>query len=115
MRNLYESADKQIASRMGESLKALRLKQNITQQSIAEASQISLSTVKKIESGEIGSFDAFLRMLRTLGKLEILQPLVEQEEMSPNEYYEFVNSKKRKVRKRAVGTIQPKKQEDSEW
>lgn len=115
MSNLYESADKQIACRMGESLKALRLKQNITQQSLADASQISLSTVKKIESGEIGSFDAFLRMLRTLGKLEILQPLVEQEEMSPNEYYEFVNSRKKKVRKRASGTLQPKRQEKSEW
>lgn len=115
MSSLYESADKQIACRMGESLKALRLKQNITQQSLADASQISLSTVKKIESGEIGSFDAFLRMLRTLGKLEILQPLVEQEEMSPNEYYEFVNSRKKKVRKRASGTLQPKRQEKSEW
>ena len=115
MSSLYESADKQITSRIGDSLKALRLKQNITQQSIAEASQISLSSVKKIESGEIGSFDAFLRMLRTLGKLEILQPLVEREEMSPNEYYEFVNSKKKKMRKRAAGTIQPKRQEVSEW
>ena len=115
MNGLYGNSDKQIPSRIGDSLKALRLKQNITQQSIAEASQVSLSTVKKIESGEIGTFDAFLRMLRTLGKLEILQPLVEQEEMSPNEYYEFVNSKKKKMRKRAVGTIQTKRQEESEW
>ena len=115
MNGLYGNSDKQIASRIGDTLKALRLKQNITQQSIAEASQVSLSTVKKIESGEIGTFDAFLRMLRTLGKLEILQPLVEQEEMSPNEYYEFVYSRKRKERKRASGVLQPKRQEKSEW
>lgn len=115
MNNLYGTSDTMIASRIGESLKASRLKQNITQQSLAEASQVSLSTVKKIESGEIGSFDAFIRVLRTLGKLEILQPLVEEEEMSPNEYYAFMHSKKKKERKRAAGTIKAKRQEEPEW
>lgn len=115
MNSFYGTSDALIESRIGKSLKALRLKQNITQQSIAEASQVSLSTVKKIENGEIGSFNAFIRLLRTLGKLEILQPLVEEEEMSPNEYYALMNSQKKKVRKRAAGTIRNKQQETSEW
>ena len=115
MDNLYGAADTTIKKRIGESLKALRLKQNITQQSIANASQVSISTVKKLENGEIGSFDAFIRLLRTLGKLEILQPLVEAEELSPNEYYALVNAKKKKARKRAVGILQSTHQEESEW
>ena len=38
-----------IQSKIGERLKAVRLKQNITQQALAEESGVSLSSVKKIE------------------------------------------------------------------
>lgn len=100
--DIYSLSDNVIQKKVGERLKSLRLRQNITQTSLADESQVSLSSVKKIERGEIGSFDSFIRLLRTLGKLDVLQPLVEEEQMSPNEYYEFVNSSKKKVRKRAA-------------
>lgn len=100
--DIYSLSDNVIQKKVGERLKSLRLRQNITQTSLADESQVSLSSIKKIERGEIGSFDSFIRLLRTLGKLDVLQPLVEEEQMSPNEYYEFVNSSKKKVRKRAA-------------
>ena len=62
-------SDLQLEKRIGGKLKAIRLKRNITQQSLAEASSISLSSLKKIENGEIGTFDSLLRVLRTLGIL----------------------------------------------
>ena len=96
-------ADEMILNKIGERLKALRLKQNITQQRLAEDSSVSLSSVKKIENGEIGSFESLLRVLRTLGKLEVLQPLVEEEQLSPSEYYEMVNKLHSLRRKRASG------------
>ena len=107
--------DALILTKMGQRLKSLRLKQNITQQSLAEAANVSLSTVKKIEKGEICSFDALLRMLRTLGKLDVLQPLVEEEQLSPGEYYEMVQASKTHQRKRAVGKLSNKIQEESAW
>ena len=95
-------ADTIIFNRIGGNLKAARLKQNITQQSLADAADISLSSLKKIEKGEIGSFNSLLRVLRTLGKLDVLQPLVEEEQLSPSEYYKFVHSiKSRRQQKRA--------------
>ena len=97
-------ADEMIQSKIGEQLKAVRLKQNITQQRLAEDSGVSLSSVKKIENGEIRSFESLLRVLRTLGKLEVLQPLVEEEQISPSEYYEMVNKASKAQRKRAVGS-----------
>lgn len=100
--DIYSLSDNVIQKKVSERLKSLRLRQNITQTSLADESQVSLSSIKKIERGEIGSFDSFIRLLRTLGKLDVLQPLVEEEQMSPNEYYEFVNSSKKKVRKRAA-------------
>lgn len=115
MDDIYQLPDRTILLRIGEKLKALRLKQNITQQSLAEAANVSISTVKKIEKGEICSFDAFLRMLRTLRKLDALQQLVDEEQLSPSEYYDMVQASKTRLRKRAVGKLNQTKREESEW
>lgn len=116
MDDIYMLADATIVSRIGNLLKAARLKQNITQQSLASASGVSLSSIKKIEKGEIGTFDSLLRVLRTLGKLDVLQPLVNEEQLSPSEYYELVHSASTKhQRKRAVGRLNNKTKEDVEW
>ncbi len=114
MEDVYSLSDGQIEKRIGEKLKAVRLKQNITQDSLAKSSSISLSSVKKVESGKIGSFDTLLRILRTLGMLDELAHLCDEEQMSPNEYFEMMNSVKKGRRKRAVGTVK-KNQEESEW
>ena len=103
MDDIYTLSDTQLSKRIGEKLKAIRLKRNITQQSLAEASSISLSSVKKVENGEIGSFDTLLRILRTLGMLESISQLFEEEHLSPSEYYQMVNKAKKQARKRAVG------------
>lgn len=114
MDDIYALSDTQLSKRIGEKLKAIRLKRNITQQSLAEASSISLSSVKKVENGEIGSFDTLLRILRTLGMLESISQLFEEEHLSPSEYYEMVNKAKKQTRKRAVGKLKVNK-EESEW
>lgn len=114
MDDIYTLSDTQLSRRIGEKLKAIRLKRNITQQSLAEAASISLSSVKKVENGEIGSFDTLLRILRTLGMLESISQLFEEEHLSPSEYYEMVNKAKKQTRKRAVGKLKVNK-EESEW
>ena len=108
-------SDEVIQRKIGERLNAVRLKQNITQQALAEESGVSLSSVKKIEKGEIGSFDSLLRVLRTLGKLDVLLPLVEEEQLSPSEYYELVQKAGAHQRKRAAGKSTLKDKEESVW
>ncbi|MBR4294716.1 MAG: helix-turn-helix transcriptional regulator [Bacteroidaceae bacterium] len=115
MEDIYTLADPIITQKIGEKLKKTRLKQNITQMSLAQEAGISLSTLKKLENGEIASFDPLLRTLRTLGLLEVLLPLVEEEQLSPNEYYELVNSVTKKTRKRASGNSFTKTKTESEW
>ena len=46
--------------------------------------------------------------------LDELHHLCEEEQLSPNEYYDMVNSAKKRKRKRAVGSINTNK-EESEW
>lgn len=104
MADVYQMTDKLILRRTGENMKHTRLRQNITQQALAEDAGVSLSTVKNIEKGRIGSFDSLVRVSRVLGKLGVLMPLVEEEPLSPNEYYELVQKAGARQRKRAAGT-----------
>ena len=117
--NIYMLPDREICRKIGQKVRELRLRQNITQMSLAELSQISVSSVKKIENGDIGTFDSLMRVLRILGELDIFSPLMKEEEMSPNEYWAFVQEAKKKKRKRA-GSIENThsylmKKEESEW
>ena len=114
MEDIYILSDVQIQKNIGEKIKSTRLKQNITQDSLAASASISRSSVQKVESGEIKSFDTFLRILRTLGMLDELHHLCKEEELSPSEYYDMANSAKKGKRKRAVGCINANK-EESEW
>ena len=115
MENVYVLSDAAILTKIGERIKSLRLKQNITQQSLGETANVSLSVIKKVEKGEIHSFDVLLRLLRTLGQLEVLQPLVEEQQLSPSEYYELMRKSEMQQRKRASGKINHTGKEESEW
>ena len=115
MEDIYALSDLMILSRIGERIKATRLKQNVTQEQLAKESNVSLSSVKKIEKGEIGSFDSIMRVLRILGLLDVLQPLVEEEQLSPSEYYNLVHSARKKQRKRAARKPRKTDKEESLW
>ncbi len=111
MEDIYSLSDTQVQKRIGEKLKSIRLKQNITQKSLAEEADISLSSVKNIENGRIGSFESLLRIMRVLGELDAFQTLIAEELLSPGEYYELVNAGKKVSRKRAAGKIKTEKEE----
>ena len=64
MEDVYALSDVQIQTKIGEKIKATRLKQNITQENLAESALISRSSVQKVESGEIRSFDTFFSYLK---------------------------------------------------
>ncbi len=102
--NVYMLPDGGICLRIGERLKNLRLRQNLTQKELADQAQISVSSIKKIENGEIGTFDSLMRVLRILGELDVLTPLMREVTMSPNEYLKFVETLKKKQRRRVTSS-----------
>lgn len=116
--NIYMLPDGEIRRRLGQKIRRLRLRQDFTQASLAEQAQVSLTTLKKIEKGDISYFDSLMRVLRVLGELDVFSPLIKEEEMSPNEYFEFVEANKKKQRKRATGSNKTNSRpnpEESEW
>lgn len=108
-------SDAEITRRISERLKELRLKQNISRRDMSVSSGVSMSSIVRMEDGEIKSFESFLRILRTLGRIDVLLPLLEEEEISPNEYFKLVHSAKTKQRRRASRSKSNNQQEESEW
>lgn len=115
--NIYILTDIELCNRIAAKIKTVRLKQNMSQAELADKSGVSISTIKRMEDGEVKNFESLIRILRTLGKLDIFVPLVEEEQLSPNEYYELASkaNKPKRKRKRASKGYTKENKEDSEW
>ena len=113
--NIYMLTDIEICDRIGVKIKTVRLKQNMSQEELADKSGVSISTIKRMEDGEVKNFESLIRVLRTLGKLDVFVPLVEEEQLSPNEYYELASKANKLVRKRASKGYKIENKEETEW
>lgn len=113
--NIYLLTDIELCNRIGVKMKTVRLKQNMSQDELADKSGVSISTIKRMEDGEVKTLESLIRILRTLGKLDIFIPLVEEEQLSPNEYYELTNKANKHKRKRASKGYKIENKEESEW
>ena len=111
--NIYILTDTELCNRIAAKIKTVRLKQNMSQAELANS--VSISTIKRMEDGEVKNFESLIRVLRTLGKLDIFIPLVEEEQLSPNEYYELANKANKPMRKRASKGYTKENKEESEW
>ena len=113
--NIYMLTDTELCNRIAAKIKTVRLKQNMSQAELADKSGVSISTIKRMEDGEVKNFESLIRILRTLGKLDIFVPLVEEEQLSPNEYYELAGKANKPKRKRASKGYTKENKEESEW
>jgi transcriptional regulator with XRE-family HTH domain len=109
--DFYALSDKTIEQELGNRLKTLRLQKNITQQELAEATTLSLNTIKSLESGR-GKLSTLIAVLRELGALEQLDNFIPEISISPMQ----LAKTRGKVRQRASGerTRSPAK-DDAEW
>ena len=113
--NIYILTDIELCNRIGVKMKTVRLKQNMSQDELADKSGVSISTIKRMEDGEVKTLESLIRILRTLGKLDIFIPLVEEEQLSPNEYYELASKANKHMRKRASKGYKIENKEETEW
>ena len=113
--NIYILTDTELCNRIAAKIKTVRLKQNMSQAELADKSGVSISTIKRMEDGEVKNFESLIRVLRTLGKLDVFVPLVEEEQLSPNEYYELASKANKPKRKRASKGYTKENKEESEW
>ena len=80
--DLYSMSDKALLSMLGGRLRALRLRKNITQRDLAEATTLSLNVIKALEEGK-GKLSTLIAVLRELGALEPLDSFIPEPLVSP--------------------------------
>ena len=78
----YSITDSAIEEEIGARLKALRLRRDITQQALADATGLSVTAIKGIESGG-GRLSTIVAVLRELSVLDQLDNFIPKITISP--------------------------------
>ena len=78
----YTASDSTILESLGERLRELRLRKNITQEALAERTLLSVGTIKSLEAGK-GKLSTLVAVLRELGALEQLDGFIPSVTISP--------------------------------
>ena len=87
--------DAQILSEIAERLKDARLQKEYTQAELAELSGVSKGTIENLEKGESIQLSNFIKILRALGYMDLLNNLI-----SDDRDYDVVCEKTAKKRQR---------------
>ncbi|HKF83189.1 MAG TPA: helix-turn-helix transcriptional regulator [Solirubrobacterales bacterium] len=85
MRIENENSDQAVLEELGARLARTRLEQNVSQEKLASAAGVSKSTLERIETGREVKLTSLVRILRALGRLELLDQLVPAPLPSPIE------------------------------
>jgi putative transcriptional regulator len=80
MRKQVENLDLDLLLEMGKRVEAIRLQKSMTQRQVAKVAGVSEMSVRRLESGEVGSrlstFIAICRALELTDRFEVLLPKV---------------------------------------
>lgn len=91
-------SDTALAQTIGTFVKHHRLAQNKTQEEVANAANISRSTLSLLEKGEAVTIPTLLQVLRVLDLLYIMNSFKIQEEISPLELAKHEQQKRQRAR-----------------
>ena len=97
----YTASDTAILEALGERLRALRLRKNITQEGLARQALLSVGTIKSLEAGK-GKLSTLVAVLRELDALHQLDQFIPPVTISPIKMAE-AGSKSSSKRERASG------------
>ena len=104
--------DKAIAEEIGTRVKRLRLRKNRTQEAVAERAQLSVNTIKALESGR-GKLSTIIAVLRELDSLDQLDHLIPDPGPSPLELVKLQGKQRQRAGKKSVS--EPSEKVRSEW
>lgn len=68
---------------LGEQVRALRLRANLDQVSLAQCAGIGLTAIKNLESGKGATLKTLIKALRVLGRVDWLETLAPAVSISP--------------------------------
>ena len=103
-------SDKALIEEIGAFIKHHRLRQNKTQDSVAEEAGISRSTLSLLERGETVTLLTLIQVLRVLDQLHIMNAFRIDETVSPMELAKLEKEKRKRASRQGR-----ENQETSDW
>jgi transcriptional regulator with XRE-family HTH domain len=94
-----ESSDTALQAMIGQFIQQSRLRQNKSQQQVADAAGINRSTLSQIENGRGGTLLSLIQILRVLDRLSFLKVFQVEEKPSPLYLAKMEMKKRRRSRK----------------
>jgi len=98
----YTASDNAILAELGERIRSLRLRKNLTQAALAERTLTAVGTIKSIEAGK-GKLSTLVAVLRELGALDQLDKFIPPITISPLKMAE-ASARRPRMRARASTT-----------
>jgi putative transcriptional regulator len=89
--------DDLVLRELGERLARTRLERNLSQAELAKEAGVSKRTIERVEAGEAVKSDSLIRVLRGLGRLEVLDRLVPEPLPSPVERLRLQGRRRRRA------------------
>lgn len=107
----YSMTDKGIGAEIGNRIRSLRLRKNLTQQALADQAALSVNAIKALESGK-GKLLNLIAVLRELDALFALDNFIPESSISPLQ----LARQQGKKRRRASGKrLKSTEKENPEW
>ena len=92
---------------LGRQIRAIRLRQDLNQQQVADRAGIALNAVKNLESGKGATLRTLMQTLRALNRADWLGTLAPVVSISPVQMLRRKAPRQRASRKKAASAIQP--------
>lgn len=93
-----QATDSAALAELGERLRRVRIRRDLTQRDLAHEAGVSVDTVKRVESGRPIGTDNLLRVLRVLGLIEALGLAIPAPTPSPLERLAHQGAERQRVR-----------------
>ena len=93
--NWNELSDSAILVQIGQFVQQSRLRQNKSQQQVADAAGVNRTTLSQVENGKGGTLSSLIQILRVLNQLSFVKAFQVEERPSPM-YLATLEMKKRK-------------------
>ena len=98
MSDYMASSARDLRSEIAARLARLRLARNVTQAALAEEAGVALRTVRRLEAGQSGSLDSFLRIAIALGLGDGIAHAIPSSEVRPIERVDARGMERRRAR-----------------
>lgn len=82
-KNIHLLTDDAVINELGQKLRQIRLRKNITQTALAKESGVAKRTIERFENGSSLQLTSFVRLLRALGMLDDLMVMIPDPTESP--------------------------------